>query len=448
MGARIPAGARGESVYKARVVVYGRLTWQAISALPAVCRWEAGENRGSCANVHAQTANRGILMDTGAGDAAEQNQNARGRGSRLRIGAGVVLVAVALYVVYWLFFVRHRVTTDNAYVVADSAAISSRVVGSVLKKHVENDNKVVQGAVLLELDPADSQVVVDRSRAAVARLDAEIQVAEVSIQQIDVQTRSQVQAAEAALQLAQDKEREARFRLEEHERLRVGVQADLSHAKRDLDRYSNLLHEGASSEQQRDRTSTSFKKAKSQVEASGAQVAASRAALAGAMQEVDRARAQLDTFKGDLLRREIERHKLAAQKARRAELLAELETAELNLSYCTIRAPITGYVAQARVQVGERVQPGQSLMAIVPLQEVYVEANLKETQLEDVRIGQKVRISADTFPGHVYHGRVAGIRAGTGAAFSLLPPENATGNWIKVVQRIPVRILLDRKSVV
>lgn len=377
-------------------------------------------------------------------DTADQSQDARGKRSKLRIGAGVVLVAIVLGGVYWFFFVRNRVSTENAYVVADSAAISSRVAGSILKKQVENDRRVSQGDVLLELDPADFQAVVDRSRAAVARLDAEIHVAEVSIQLIDVQTQSQVQAAEAALKLAQDKEREARFRLEERERLRMGAEADLSHAKRDLDRYSNLLHEGASSEQQRDRTSTSFKKAKSQVEATDAQIAASRAGLAAAVQEVDRAKAQLDTFKGDLLRREIERHKLAAQKARRAELQAELETAELNRSYCTIRAPISGYVAQSRVQVGERVQPGQLLLAVVPLEEVYVEANLKETQLEDVRIGQPVTIAADTFPGHTYRGRVAGIRAGTGAAFSLLPPENATGNWIKVVQRIPVRILLDQ----
>ncbi|MHC1742872.1 MAG: HlyD family efflux transporter periplasmic adaptor subunit [Syntrophobacteraceae bacterium] len=378
-------------------------------------------------------------------DSAEQNQNSVGkRSKKLRIGASVVLITVVLGVAYWFLFLRHRVTTENAYVVADSAAISSRVAGTILKKQVDNDNRVVQGDVLLELDPADFQAVVERSRAAVARLDAEIQVAEVSIQLIDVQTRSQVQAAEAALQLAQDKEREARFRIEERERLRIGAEADLSHAKRDLDRYSNLLQEGASSEQQRDRTSTSFKKAKSQVEAADAQVGGSRASLAAAVQEVDRARAQLDTFKGDLLRREMERHKLAAQKARRAELQAELETAELNRSYCTIRASITGFVAQSRIQVGERVQPGQSLMAIVPLQDVYVEANLKETQLEDVRIGQKVTIAADTFPGHVYRGHVAGIRAGTGAAFSLLPPENATGNWIKVVQRIPVKILLDQ----
>ncbi len=365
-------------------------------------------------------------------------------GRRLKFLAIVAVLAVAAGTVYWFLVARHRITTDNAYVVADSAIVTSRVAGTIVRRHVENDDGVAEGTVLLELDPADYQVAVDRSRAAVVRLDAEIRVAEVNIELIDVQTGAQVEAAGAALQLALDREREARFRLEENERRRSGAQADLSHAKRDFERFSNLLQAGAGSEQQRDRMSTSYRKAKSQAEALDAQIAASRAVLAAALQEVERARAQLDGFKGDLLRREMERHKLTAQRAKRAEAQAELNLAELNLSYCTIRAPLSGYVAQSRVQVGERVQPGQSLMAIVPLEKVYVEANLKETQLEDVRVGQPVAITADTFPDKVYRGRIAGIRAGTGAAFSLLPPENATGNWIKVVQRIPVKIVFDQ----
>ena len=124
--------------------------------------------------------------------------------------------------------------------------------------------------------------------------------------------------------------------------------------------------------------------------------------------------------------------------------MAELEAARLNLSYCVIAAPIDGYIAQKNIQLGDRVQPGQALMAVVPLGKIYIEANFKETQLTNVRIGQPASISADIYPGYVYTGKVSGIRAGTGAAFSLIPPENATGNWIKVVQRIPVKIELDR----
>ena len=121
-----------------------------------------------------------------------------------------------------------------------------------------------------------------------------------------------------------------------------------------------------------------------------------------------------------------------------------MQEARLRLSYCNITAPIDGFIAQKHIQKGDRIQPSQILMAVVPLEGVYIEANYKETQLTHVRIGQPVDIEADIYPGYTFKGKVAGIRAGTGAAFSLLPPENATGNWIKVVQRVPVKIRLDK----
>jgi membrane fusion protein (multidrug efflux system) len=124
--------------------------------------------------------------------------------------------------------------------------------------------------------------------------------------------------------------------------------------------------------------------------------------------------------------------------------MADLEAARLNLSYCVIAAPMEGYIAQRNIQVGDRIEPGQALMAVVPLSKIYIEANFKETQLTNVRVGQPATVSADIYPGYQYTGKVSGIRAGTGAAFSLIPPENATGNWIKVVQRVPVRIELDK----
>ncbi|MDY0042088.1 MAG: HlyD family secretion protein, partial [Desulforhabdus sp.] len=166
-------------------------------------------------------------------------------------------------------------------------------------------------------------------------------------------------------------------------------------------------------------------------------------ALAAVLQEIERARAQLESALADRLQVDVEENKLAALQAKRAEMQAELRLAELNLSYCTIKAPIAGYIAQKRIQVGDRVQQGGALLAVVPLQEVYIEANFKETELENVRLGQTAEARADLYPDYTYRGKVVGIRAGTGAAFSLLPPENATGNWIKVVQRIPVKIKLD-----
>ncbi|MCU0588473.1 MAG: HlyD family secretion protein [Syntrophobacteraceae bacterium] len=374
--------------------------------------------------------------------APEKDPSARKRPS-LRIPAGLAVVVVVLLALYYGLFVRGRVATDNAYVVADSATVSARVAGNILTVRVRNDDAVQAGDLLLELDDRDLRAVADKHRAALARTEAEIEVAEVTVKLTESQTLAQAQAAEAMLKAAVDREKESRHRLEEQQQVRTAAEADSSHARRDMERYSALLQSGAGSEQQRDRTSTAFKKSKAQLDAAQAQIAAARAALDAALQDVDRARAQLDSARADELRVEIEKSRLAALRAKWGEIEAELRLAELNLSYSAIKAPIAGYIAQSHIQVGDRVLPGQALFAIIPLDEVYVEANLKETQLENVRIGQKVRIEADIYPGHAYGGSVVGIRAGTGAAFSLLPPENATGNWIKVVQRVPVKIRLE-----
>jgi membrane fusion protein (multidrug efflux system) len=358
------------------------------------------------------------------------------------LGMILVLCVVLGFFLYNAWF-KGWVKTDNAYVLADSATVSSRVAGNILLVHVRNDNAVRAGDLLLEIDDRDYRAVVERNKAALARTEAEIAVAEVTVKLTESQTAAQVQAAEATVKAARDREQEAGHRLEEQERIRGGATADLNHARRDMERYTNLLESGAGSEQQRDRTSTVFKKSRAQLDAVDAQIAAARSALDAALMDVDRARAQLDNVRADELRVAIERSKLTALWARRGEIAADLRLAELNLSHCILKAPISGYIAHSHIQVGDRIQPGQSLFAIVPLDEVYVEANLKETQLEDVRIGQKVELVADIYPAHTYRGVVAGIRAGTGAAFSLLPPENATGNWIKVVQRIPVKIQLE-----
>ena len=353
------------------------------------------------------------------------------------------LVVAGLSLGYWEFFARYRVSTDNAYVAADSAAVSSRVAGSISGVMVDNDDGVAAGALLVQLDPKDYQAEVDKQRAAFERATAEIEAAEINIDLTEGQTSAQLAAAEAAVLATRDKERELRHRVEELDRNRSGAEAEFSRARKDSERYDNLFKEGAGTEQQWDRSDAAFKKSKAQFEATASQIAAAKASLSGGLQDIDRVRAQRDAAKANRLRVDLEKKNLAALKAKLSETRAQLETAELNLSYCTIRAPIPGYVAQKRMQVGERVQPGQQLLAVIPLEEVYVEANFKETQLRGVHIGQPVEIRADVYPGRTFEGRVEGIRAGTGAAFSLLPPENATGNWIKVVQRIPVKILLS-----
>ena len=375
-------------------------------------------------------------------NADQQGNNSKSSRPKVLLALGILALALLLGVVYWSVYKRHRAVTDDAYVMADNARISSRIPGTVLRVLAENDQPVQAGQVLVELDPRDYQIEVDRARAGLARMEANIQGAQLNVPLTDTVTGSQLQAADAVVHASQDKVREIRHRLEELQQKRNAAQAEFGHAQREFERFENLFRQGASSEQQRDRTSTALKKARAQLEAADAEIASVRAAHQAVVQDVDRTRAQRQASAGDRDRVGIEQYKLAALKAERAEIQAKLDTAELYLSYCTITAPISGYVSQKNLQIGDRIQPGQLLMAVVPLQEVFVEANFKETQLRNVRLGQPVTIVADIYPGYTYRGTVVGIRAGTGAAFSLLPPENATGNWIKVVQRVPVKIRL------
>jgi len=356
---------------------------------------------------------------------------------------GLVLLGIILVTSYWWVFMRNRVSTDDAYVMADIAAVSSRVPGNLSRIYVENDDYVNKGDVLVKLYPQDYQAKMDAAKADLARVESETSISEVNLRLTDTQTDAQVQVSKATAQSAKDKQREARHRLEELKQNKAAAQAEFNQAKRDSKRISDLFQQGAGSEQLLDRAQTTLKKAGAQLEATNAQIAMAKASLEMDTQGIDRANAQMDSSLADRLKVEIKRYKLAALKAERSEKEANLKAAALNLSYCTIKAPISGYIAQKRIQVGDHVQPGQPILAIVPLEDVYVEANFKETQLKDMRLGQSATIKANIYPGYTYHGKLVGIRAGTGAAFSLLPPENATGNWIKVVQRVPVKIRLD-----
>ena len=355
-----------------------------------------------------------------------------------------VFISVAILAgAYWLFILRFRESTDNAYVVADSARISSRVPGTVLQVMVENDVPVERGQILLVLDYRDYQAVVNQTKGALAKIEGEIQAIKTSTSLTDTQTEAHLQEAKAKLQESRDNKDERLHRLKELQKRWVAANADLEKARRDSKRFDNLFNTGVIAEEQRDTAHTNLVKAKAIVEATDAELAAVKASLQAIQQEVEQAQAQLQATLSQRKQVEVLTHKLAALQGDRQEAEGKLQAAQLNLSYCTIPAPISGYIAQKNVQVGDRVQTGQPLMALVPLRQVYVEANLKETQLKNVRLGQPVTIKADVYPAYTYYGKVDGIRAGTGASFSLLPPENATGNWIKVVQRVPVKISLD-----
>jgi len=375
-------------------------------------------------------------------DASAQTNNRRNRLKKLKwVGLGVAVVAAAI-ALYWLLVLRYRVTTDDAYVHADSAQISSRVDGTVIEVMVDNDLPVERGQVLLQLDPRDFEVAVEQTQGILARTQADVRAMEVSISLTDIQTAAQLSKAEAEYQGSQDRKNEALHRLQQLRKQREGAQAEMTQTQRDHKRFETLYQSGVVPEERRDQTETAMVKARATVEATDAAIKALQASLQAIQQEVQQAQAQLKSAQAERQQVEVMKEKLAALRGQQQEAQGQLKAAQLDLSYTTVTAPISGYIAQKSIQVGDSVKKAQPLMAVVPLHDAYVEANFKESQLKNVRLGQPAIIVADTYPGYVYHGKVSGIRAGTGAAFALLPPENATGNWIKVVQRVPVKINL------
>ena len=355
-----------------------------------------------------------------------------------------ILVIAALVGGYWWFFLHGRVTTEDAYIHAEVASISSRVPGSVSQVRVDNDQRVEKGEVLVELDPEDYQISVGLAEAGLARIEADIKAAEANISLVDSQTQAQIQSSQEALEKAGDEEQAKYQQMRELEKSRLAARAELTEAETNYKRIQRLYKNKAISKQALDEAETLRKKDEADLKALDASVQATDASLKASRKDIDEARTQLELAQKDRIKLEVQRHQLASLKAQGDEMRGQLDQAKLQLSYCTIKAPISGVVAQKDIQVGDRIKTGQPFMAVVPLGDVYVEANFKETQLTNVEIGQPVIIKADTYPDYTFRGRVESIGAGTGAAFSLLPPENATGNWIKVVRRIPVRVHLER----
>jgi membrane fusion protein (multidrug efflux system) len=356
----------------------------------------------------------------------------------------LALLTAALVGAYWWFFMYGRVDTDDAYVKAHSAAISSRVWGTVIEVLVDNDDRVKEGQVLLRLDPKDYETAVDSAQALLNRREADLKKAEVQVALTDSQTESQVQAALALHGKAKEEEESTVHQVQELEKKQAASRADYTYARQEYERYKELYHSKTVSQQAYDDALKKYKVAEADLRAVEAEIEKVKASLLAGRQQVNQARANLDIAQSGRKQVQIELHSLESLKAQMDEAKASLEQAKLNLSYCTISAPLEGSIAQRNVQVGDRVQPGVPVMSVVPLDRIYAEANFKETDLTHVQPGQPAVIKADIYPGHTYSGKVSGIRPGTGAAFSVLPPQNATGNWIKVVQRVPVTIEFDR----
>jgi membrane fusion protein (multidrug efflux system) len=327
--------------------------------------------------------------------------------------AGVVVLGAAGAGGYWLLIGARFVETDNAYVGADSAEVTPLVGGPVSGVEVHDTQAVRRGQVLVELDDTDARIALASAEADLDRARRQV----VSDLSTDRALSAQIASRAAAEARAAASVRSS--------------QADLDRAQVDLERRQALAGNGAVSGDELTRAQNAFSTARAALEAAKAaqvQAAADRAAASGALQ----ANAALT----DGASVEANPQVAAAR--------AKVDQAAVDLARTVIRAPIDGIVTRRDVQIGQRVAAGATLMQVVPIQQAYVDANFKEQQLSRVRIGQPVTLTADLYGGSVtYHGQVVGLSGGTGAAFSLIPAQNATGNWIKVVQRLPVRIAID-----
>ncbi|MGY5616521.1 HlyD family secretion protein [Vibrio cincinnatiensis] len=327
-----------------------------------------------------------------------------------------IIIAGGGYGVYWYFIGSRFVSTDNAYTAAEIAEVTPAVSGIIARVNVVDTQYVNQGDVLVHIDDTDARLALSQAEADLALAKRRVR----SYLANDEGLTALVEAQNANEQRAKA--------------LLSAAQADFERAKIDLTRREELVRSGSVSGEELSNAQTGYNQALANLQAAQAAMAQAKATRLSSIgsQKANAALTDNTTVENN--------PEVLLAKAR-------FEQAEIDLERTIIRAPIIGVVAKRQVQVGRRVQVGMPLMTIVPINQIYVDANFKEVELREVKIGQPVTLTADLYGDDVtYHGVVAGFSGGTGSAFSMIPAQNATGNWIKVVQRLPVRIELDPKE--
>jgi membrane fusion protein (multidrug efflux system) len=359
-----------------------------------------------------------------------------------------VLIALVVLLVVGFFMYRYFTSyesTDDAQVDGHINSVSARISGHVIKLNVQDNQYVQAGTVLVEIDRTDYQVAYERAKADFADAQATAVAAGVTVPITSVNTNSQIAASEAdvasaraGIQAAQQQFQAAKAQLQEAEANNVKAQNDLA-------RYKQLVEKQEISHQQYDQATAA-------AQAGAAGVEAARATADAADQQVTQAKGRLVQAEANWRYANTAPKQMQISQARAQSALAQaermkanLDQAELNLQYTKIVAPVNGVVSNRTVEVGQNVAPGQELMKVINLDDIWITANFKETQLRDMHAGQRVTIEVDA-NGRKYNGKVDSIAGASGARFSLLPPENATGNYVKVVQRVPVKIVLDPGS--
>jgi membrane fusion protein (multidrug efflux system) len=390
--------------------------------------------------LESKPATAGLAAATGGAEPPAPGSALTPARKRILAAAGVLalIVVVAMYLYY-----RNRISTDDAEVDAHVTPIASKIYGNISEILVLDNQQVKAGQVLVRIDPRDSQAKVDQARAELTLAESQSSGASTEVPLAQATTTSDVSAAEADAAGSQAAYQEATSSDVAYAQANVAKsQAAYDKAQADLARMKPLADKAEISQQDYDGYVETARVAESQLEADKQKLAEAqnKAQVAGA--NLHAATAHLAEARAGSRMVAVRSSDAAAARARVAEAQANLDAAELELSYTQIVAPVDGVVTHKSVEVGQIVEPGQGLLVIVPLNDVWVTADYKETQLADVRAGQKAEIHVDMYD-ETFTGHVDSIAGATGARLSLLPPENATGNFVKVVQRIPVKILLD-----
>jgi len=382
---------------------------------------------------------------------------ARGQSGRIRIIIPVVL-AVLIAGAFWTW--RHfsgSESTDDAQVDNHVYAVNARVGGTLVSVNVRENQMVEAGEVLIQIDDRDFRNALSKAEADLGVAEAGYHEARASLPVTSSETGGRISHSEASLnqskaglEAAQRDFDVAQARRNLAVARTAEVQATYTKSVKDLDRMKALIAKDEVSQQQYDAAVTAFDSAKAAVDSSKATVSEAESTMASAQARIAQARSAIGLSESDLETAKtapqevaVTQARITTAAARVAQAKAAIELVRTNIEYAVVRAPVAGMVTRKNAEIGQVVQPGQALMAVVPQKEVWVTANFKETQLDEIRLGQPAEIRVDAYGGVVFKAHVDSISAATGARFSLLPAENASGNYVKVVQRIPVKLVLD-----
>ncbi|AFY75068.1 multidrug resistance efflux pump [Synechococcus sp. PCC 7502] len=374
------------------------------------------------------------------------------------LGFGATILAI--FLLRWWHYAQTHQETDNAYVRGHINPVTARISGTVLEVLVDDNQSVAKGALLVKLDPNDYRVILQQSQSALeaSRLQAEVAKTNIGVGTTNAQgqtTTSQgnidaaaatVATSEAALAQAESGVRAVQAQLTE-------VETNLVKAQLDYQRYAQLFEAGATPKQQLDTAKASYEVLVAQRSMVREQIQQSKALVIQAQKNLSNAQAKLESSQGGLQQANatsqqivVNQQQYQAALAAISQAQAQVKNAQLQLSYTTIAAPVAGKIGNKTVEIGQRVQPGQTLLSVVQ-EQPWIIANFTETQLGKMHPGEEVEIKIDAFPNHAFKGKVDGLAPASGADFALLPPDNATGNFTKIVQRIPIKIVFELESI-